>query len=324
MYHIEGLIAAPFTAMNSDCSINLNAIEKQAEFYSANNLAGVFICGTTGEGMSLTLAERLEIAERWCKTADKKLKVIVHVGENSIEACKKMANQAQKSGAYAVGMIAPSFFKPATVDVLVDYCAQVAASSPELPFYFYHMPSMTGVNFSMVSFLEKASGRIPNLAGIKYTYEDLMDYYLCRTFEGGKFDILFGRDEILLSGLVLGAKGAVGSTYNFAAPLYYQLISEFNSGNLEKARALQQKSMEMIKILASAGCPFLSVTKTLMKRFGVDCGPVRLPLTNVTDKQYESVISKLEKIGFFEFCDGRKLFPKSKIKSVVPVSEIRI
>jgi N-acetylneuraminate lyase len=324
MVHIEGLVTAPFTAMNSNRSINLNVIEKQAEFYSANNLAGVFICGTTGEGMSLTLAERLEIAERWCKVADKKLKVIVHVGENSIEACKKMANQAQKSGAYAVGMIAPSFFKPATVDVLVDYCSQVAASAPELPFYFYHMPSMTGVNFSMVSFLEKASGRIPNLAGIKYTYEDLMDYYLCRTFEGGRFDILFGRDEILLCGLALGAKGAVGSTYNFAAPLYYQLISEFNHGNLEKARALQQKSMEMIKILASAGCSFLAVSKALMKRLGVDCGPVRLPLTDITDKQYESVISKLEEIGFFKFCGGQTSYLKSKTKSKCPISEIKV
>jgi len=324
MHHIEGLVAAPYTAMNPDCSINLKAIEKQAEFYSANNLAGVFICGTTGEGMSLTLAERLEIAERWCKVADKKLKVIVHVGENSIEACKKMANQAQKSGAYAVGMIAPSFFKPATVDVLVDYCAQVAASCPELPFYFYHMPSMTGVNFSMVSFLEKASGKIPNLAGIKYTYEDLMDYYLCRTFEGGRYDILFGRDEILLSGLALGAKGAVGSTYNFAAPLYHQLISEFNRGNLDKARALQQKSMEMIKILASAGCPFLAVSKALMKRFTVDCGPVRLPLTDITDKQYESVIGRLEKIGFFEFCGGGTFFSNPKTKSKCPISEIKV
>jgi N-acetylneuraminate lyase len=324
MHHIEGLVAAPYTAMNPDCSINLKAIEKQAEFYSASNLAGVFICGTTGEGMSLTLAERLEIAERWCKTADKKLKVIVHVGENSIEACKKMANQAQKSGAYAVGMIAPSFFKPATVDVLVDYCAQVAASCPELGFYFYHMPSMTGVNFSMVSFLEKASGSIPNLAGIKYTHEDLMDYYLCKTFEGGRFDILFGRDEILLSGLVLGAKGAVGSTYNFAAPLYQQLISEFNRGNLEKARTLQQKSMEMIKILASAGCPFLAASKALMKRLTVDCGPVRLPLTDIADKQYESVIGKLEKIGFFEFCGGQTFFSKSKTKSKCPISEIKV
>jgi len=173
---------------------------------------------------------------------------------------KKMANHAQKSGDYAVGMIAPGFFKPATVDVLVDYCSQVAAIASEVVFYFYHMPSMTGVNFSMVNSLEKACGRIPNLAGIKYTYEDLMDYYLCRTFEGGRFDILFGRDEILLSGLVLK----------------------------------------------------------------VDCGPVRLPLTDITDKQYESVIGRLEKIGFFEFCGGQPFLSNPKTKSKCQISEIKI
>ena len=322
--HIEGLITAPYTAMNSDGSINLNAIEKQAEFYSLNNLAGVFVCGTTGESMSLSMAERLEIAERWCKSADKTLKVIVHVGENCIEACKKMAYHSQKSGAYGIGMIAPSFFKPASVDILVDYCSKVAASAPELPFYYYHMPSMTGVNFSMISFLEKASAKIPNLAGIKYTYEDLMDYYLCRTFEGGRFDILFGRDEILLCGLALGAKGAVGSTYNFAAPLYHQLINEFKSGNLDKARQLQQKSMEMIRILACVGCSFLAASKALMKEFGIDCGTVRLPLYEINSQQYGSMMNQLEQVGFFSFCNGRQLASNSKAKTKCRINEIKV
>ncbi|HBG28541.1 MAG: hypothetical protein A2Y10_19860 [Planctomycetes bacterium GWF2_41_51] len=322
--YIEGLIAAPFTALNNDCSINLDAIEKLADFYTANNLAGVFICGTTGESMSLTLAERLEIAERWCKTANKKLKVIVHVGENSIEACKKMSAHAQKSHAYAIGAIAPSFFRPACVDDLVECCSQIASSAPELPFYYYHMPSMTGVNFAMIDFLRKAADKIPNLAGIKYTYEDLMDYYLCRSFENGRFDILFGRDEILLCGLALGAKGAVGSTYNFASGLYHQLINEFKRGNIEKARSLQQKSMEMIKVLASAGCSFLAISKALMKEVSIDCGPVRLPLTKVTDRQYESVIKKLEQIGFFESCTSQASPLKQKTKIDCPISEIKV
>jgi N-acetylneuraminate lyase len=237
-----------------------------------------------------------------------------------------MAGNAQKSKAYAVGAIAPNVFKPATIDILVDYCAQIASSAPELPFYYYHMPSITGVNFSMVSFLERAAGKIPNLAGIKYTYEDLMDYYLCRTFEGGRFDILFGRDEILLCGLALGAKGAVGSTYNFAAPLYYRLINEFNSGNLEKARAWQQRSMNMIKMLASTNCSFLPAAKSLMKRFGIDCGPVRLPLTDINSRQYDLLISELEKAGFFEACSGQTQYVRpntAKTQLGYPISEIK-
>ncbi|MEN6384465.1 MAG: dihydrodipicolinate synthase family protein [Phycisphaerales bacterium] len=314
MYSLKGLIAAPFTAMKADRSINLDIIEKQVNFYVANGVAGVFVCGTTGEGASLTTAERVQIADKWCKTAPKELKVVVHVGDNSIDACRLMAANAQKSNASAIGAIAPNFFKPNSVDVLVDYCNQIASAAPELPFYYYHMPSMTGVNFPMIDFLEKAPGKIKNLAGIKFTYEDLMDFHLCQKFEDGRYDMLFGRDEILLCGLALGAKGAIGSTYNFASPLYNQLIDEFNAGNLERARVLQHKSMQMIKIIASIGCPFLAASKAIMKELGLDLGPVRLPLTDINE-QFTSLISKLEQLGFFDFCSKQKA--SSKIKTAV-------
>jgi N-acetylneuraminate lyase len=312
MYSLKGLIAAPFTAMKADRSINFDIIEKQAAFYTANGVSGVFVCGTTGEGFSLTTAERIQIADTWCKTAPKELKVVVHAGDNSIDACKVMAANAQKSNASAIGAIAPNFFKPGSVDVLVEYCRQIASAAPELPFYFYHMPSMTGVNFPMIDFLQKASGKIKNLAGIKFTYEDLMDFHLCQKFEDGRFDMLFGRDEILLCGLALGAKGAIGSTYNFASPLYNQLIDEFNAGNLERARVLQHKSMEMIKIIGSIGCPFLSASKAIMKELGIDCGPVRLPLTDISPQQQSLLMSKLEQLGFFDFCSKSKTSFKVK------------
>jgi N-acetylneuraminate lyase len=317
MHRLKGLIAAPFTAMKADGSINLGIIEKQASFYIANGVSGVFVCGTTGEGLSLTLGERIQIADTWCKASPKELKVIVHVGDNCIDSCRTMAAAAQKSNAAAIGAIAPNFFRPGSVDLLVEYCRQIASAAPELPFYYYHIPSMTGVNFSMRNFLEKASGKIKNLAGIKFTYEDLMDFHLCQKFEDGKFDMLFGRDEILLCGLALGAKGAIGSTYNFASPLYIQLMDEFNAGNLERARVLQEKSMEMIKLIATAECPFLSASKAIMKNLGIDLGPVRLPLADITSQQFDLLMSRLDKIGFFDFCSKQDSIFKPKIKSIV-------
>ncbi|HBG28241.1 MAG: hypothetical protein A2Y10_12840 [Planctomycetes bacterium GWF2_41_51] len=315
--YIEGLIAAPFTALKSDLTVNFGLIEKQAAFYAANDVSGVFVCGTTGESLSLGLTERIQIADIWCRVAPKKLKVIVHVGDNNLDACKMMAFEAQKSNAAAIGTIAPNFFRPGSVDNLVEFCRQIASAAPELPFYYYHIPSMTGVNFSMFEFLKKASGKIKNLAGIKFTYEDLMDFHLCQKFEDGRFDMLFGRDEILLCGLALGAKGAIGSTYNFASPLYIQIINEFKAGNLERARVLQHKSMEMIKIIASVDCPFLSASKSLMRELGVDCGPVRLPLTNISPQQHELLISNLEQMGFFDFCSKQTSFLKPKIKTII-------
>lgn len=298
--HTEGLIAASFTAMNPDGSINLEAIEKQAGFMHSQGVKGVFICGTTGEGMSLTVEERKKIAERWVEVASDNLTVIVHVGHTSLEDCKALATHAKKVKASAVGVMAPCFYKPKTVEELVLFCAEVARAAVDLPFYYYHMPSMTGVNFPMVTFLEQGKNKIPNLAGIKYTHEDLMDFQLCLNFEEDLFDILFGRDEILLCSLSLGARGAVGSTYNFAAPIYLKIIEAFDKGNLKIARNYQKKAVELIQLINRTPGSFNSVGKAIMKMLGIDCGPVRLPLTNITIKDYENLKCNLIDLNFFE------------------------
>ena len=321
--HIEGLVAAPYTAMHSDCSINLDVIEKQAHFLDKNGVSGAFVCGTTGEGASLTTHEKKDIATRWADVAPQGLKVILHVGGNCLEDCKTLGAHAQRIGAWGTGTMAPSFFKPGSVEDLVSFCAEVAASAPALPFYFYHIPSMTGVNFPMIRFLERASDKIPNLAGIKYTYEDLMDYQLCLAFEDGRYDLLFGRDEILICGLSLGARGAVGSTYNFTSPLYNKIINAFDDGDLVGARRLQKKSVDLLQHLFQIPVSFHAVGKSVMKMLGIDCGPVRSPLTNISQMDYESLKVGLEKLGFFGYC-SRGEIPRRKDASDVSLREIKL
>jgi len=299
--HIKGLVSAPYTAMNPDCSINLEVIERQADFLYNNGVVGAFICGTTGESMSLTTRERKAIAGRWADVIPDGLKLIVHVGHTSIEDCKALGAHAREIGAWAIGAMAPCFFKPRNIEDLVSFCAEVAASAPSLPFYYYHIPSLTHVHFPMISFLEQGSAKIPNLAGIKYTYEDLMDYQLCLSFSDGRFDMLFGRDEILICGLSLGARGAVGSTYNFASPLYNKLIEAFEDGDLAGARELQKKAVDLLQLLFRSPSSFHAVGKSIMTMLGIDCGPVRSPLANITHVQYENLKTELGKIGFFEY-----------------------
>jgi len=299
---LEGLIAAPFTPMKENGEVNLAVIEKQAELLRRNGVVGVFVCGTTGEGMSLTLEERKRVAERWVEVAPEGFRVLVHIGHTSPEAVKELAAHSAKIGAAGVGAMGPCFFRPATVGDLVAFCEQTAAAAPDLPFYYYHIPSMTGVDFRMAEFLEAAAPRIPNLGGIKFTSGDLMDFGLCLELADGKYDILFGMDEYLLCGLVIGGRGAIGSTYNFAAPLYTRLIESFARGDLEEARALQVRSMKMVRLLEGTGVHFLGAAKAVMKMVGVDCGPVRPPLGNLTAEQYRALQAELEKLGFFDYC----------------------
>ena len=142
---LSGLIAAPFTAMRQDGSLNLDFITKQAAYLIETGVSGAFVCGTTGEGQSLSTRERMEVAERWVEAAGTRLKVIVHVAHNSLEESQHSARHAEKIGAHAIASLGPTFFKPATVEQLVDFCIPTAAAAPSLPFYYYHIPVMTGV-----------------------------------------------------------------------------------------------------------------------------------------------------------------------------------
>jgi len=297
---LKGLIAATHAPFHEDGRLDLDRIEPHAAMLAANGVSGVFVSGTTGESLSLSVAERLQVAECWMKAAPAQLPVVVHVGHNGLEACREMAAHAQKIGAYGIGAMAPTFFRPKTAEDLVAFCAEIAAAAPELPFYYYHIPSLTGVDVPVAQFLEAGSARIPTLAGAKFTFENLMDFQQCLGLEGGRFNMLFGRDEILLSALALGATGAVGSTYNYAAPLFRRIIDAFDAGDLACARTEQARAVAMIELLIKYGG--LRAGKAMMKMIGYDCGPVRLPVQTLTGEPYEALRGELESIGFFDYC----------------------
>jgi N-acetylneuraminate lyase len=302
----EGLIAAPFTPMNSDRTLNLRAIESYANWLHGNGVVGAFVCGTTGEGMSLSIAERQSVAERWMEVAPEGLRVIVHVGHTTLADCRTLAAHAASIGADSTSCLAPFFFKPKGVEGLVDWCEQVASAAPQLPFYYYHIPSMTGVSIHVHEFLELASRRIPNLAGVKFTFEDVEDCKKCVQLENGRFDVLFGRDEMLLTALGFGVRGAVGSTYNFAAPIYQALIAAYDRGEQAKASELQALAVRMIDALIAGG-PFPTATfKWFMGRVGIDCGPTRLPLQDPTPEQLDALEVQLNATGVFDWIQTKK------------------
>ncbi len=192
---LTGLIAATHTPMFPDGSLNLAIVEKQAEHLAAAGVRGVFPGGSTGESHSLTVEERLALARRWTEVGKRcGLTVVVHVGHNCQADARALAAQAQQVGADAVAALAPSYFKPAGVDALLDFLAPIAAAAPGLPFYYYDIPAMTAVSLPTVEVLERGTVRIPNLAGLKFTNSDLMQLQECLRLRDGAFDVLFGYD----------------------------------------------------------------------------------------------------------------------------------
>lgn len=295
--HLKGLIAAPFTPMHKDGSLNLSIIPEYYELLKSNGVSGAFVCGSTGEGVSLTMEEKKLVAEAWaaCTQRDREFHVITLVGGTCLTDAKELARHAREIGFYGVSFTAPFYFKPENVDILADMCAEIAAEVPEMPFYYYHIPVLTGVGFSMIDLLKAVDGRVENFAGIKYTHEDFMDFLSCLNFKDKKYDMLWGRDENMLSALVLGAKGAVGSTYNYAAPLYNALISSFEGGDLVTAQRLQQESIDIIRLLGKYGG--IATGKAYMKFVGLDCGEFRLPVKNMSVQQFNEFKEEVKNLN---------------------------
>lgn len=297
---LHGLVAATHTPFDDSGELNLRVVEKQADHLLRNGVRTAFIGGSTGESHSLTVDERLNLAQQWADVSrGSDLRIVVHVGSNCLADARRLATQAQSLGAIAIAALAPSYFKPNSLDSLVDCCAEVAAAAPNVPFYFYDIPALTGVRFAMPDFLVAADARIPTFSGIKFTNSDLMAYQKCLRAQDGRFDIPWGVDEYLLAAYALGGKGGVGSSFNFAAPIYLRMTAAFERGDLETARTEQFRSVQLIDLLAGFG--YMAAAKALMGFLGVDVGPARLPNPRLTTEQVRSLRAALEGIGFFDW-----------------------
>jgi N-acetylneuraminate lyase len=297
---LQEFIAATFSPLHADGSIAPDVVSDQAAFARAHGITTVFITGTTGECHSLTCEEKLALYDAWSRAAPAQgVAVIAHVGGNSIEDAKTLTRRARELGFAGVSALAPSYYKPATLDALMAWCAVIAAEAPDLPFYYYDIPSLTGVTFSIEQFLLEARDRIPNLAGVKFTNPDLVSYRRCLDIAGDRLDLPWGIDEALLAGLATGARSAVGSTYNFAPKLYADLLAAFTRGDFAEARRLQSLSIRMVEAIASTG--YLGTAKALMGRIGVPLGPARAPLGTPAGHEVDKLVAHLVELGFEEW-----------------------
>lgn len=303
MEKIVGLIDAPFTPLDERGNVNYGTIEAYAALLVRNRLKGVFINGSSGEGYLLSEEERRKLAERWMSVAPQGFKVIVHVGSTCVRASRQLAEHAAAIGAWGIGTMAPPFPKVSRVEELVAYCEEIAAGAPQLPFYYYHIPAFNGAYLPMTDFLKAVDGRIPNFAGIKYTYESLYEYNQCRLYGDGKFDMLHGQDETLLPSLAMGgARGGICGTTNYNAPCLTGILDAWAAGDLERARALQNYAQDVINVI----CHYrgnIVAGKRIMKLIGLDLGRNRTPFQNMTDEEEACMRAELEAIDFFNRCN---------------------
>lgn len=300
VFSLTGLSAATFTPFTQDGDLNLDVVEKYAAHLIQNQVGSIFVTGTTGEGLSLTFDERKKLTQRWAEvTRGSQLKVVAHVGSLNLAQAQELAAHAEQAGVDAISVIPPFYYKPDSVETCVACCESVTRYAPKTPFYLYHIPSWTHVQFSVPEYLQKAASRIPTLCGVKYSHMDLMELQVLLSEPFRRWDILFGCDEALLPALSLGVKGAIGSTYNFAAPIYLKVMEAFQKGDLISARAWQLKSVQLIQVLGKYS--FLPAAKYLMNHVGVPCGPARLPLRILEKDSIAKLDAELDSMGALDW-----------------------
>jgi N-acetylneuraminate lyase len=305
-----GLYPATFTPFDSQGQLNADAIEAYVQYLVEKTpVQGAFINGTSGESMNLSVKERKIIAEKWIQAVKKfahirKIRAIIHIGTACIEDSKELAAHAESIGADGFACMAPFFFKPKTVDALVDFCAQVAAAAPNTPFMYYHFPEITGVSIPAYKFFRLAisSKKIPNLVGGKYTSLDMVDLRRCLLIENGSLDILNGYETTLLAAISLGCKAAIGISFSLYSPTVQSIVELLSSDTptaetLQQARQHQDAIISIFEAVEKYDAGMIPCFKVIMKHFAkLDFGPVRTPQRNLTEQETNELIAAVQNL----------------------------
>jgi N-acetylneuraminate lyase len=268
MSMLAGIVPAVITPFDAEGKFNVRSFEQLVERLYAAGVHGLYLCGSTGEGMLQTVAQRKQVAEAAMRNSPSDKSVIVHVGANTTDEAIELARHAARIGAHAVSSLPPCVGLYSFAEIK-SYYERLAAAS-DIPLLIYFFPEVAPAIKTAGQVLELAA--IKNVVGLKFTDYDL--YTMLRLKEQGS-TIFYGRDEMLSAGLLLGADGGIGSFYNVIPELFLQLWRLAQEGRWSETRALQARINEFITI--TLRYPLFPALKSILGWAGIDCGPCLAP-----------------------------------------------
>ena len=290
MKQLEGLVAAAYTPMNYDESIAPEKIGELVDYAVKHRFAGLFVNGSTGEFPSLTTRERKLCAEAYLEAARDRIPVILNVASCSLEEVRDLAAHGVAHEADALCVMMPFYFKPATAGEAARFVGEVARACSGKPLFLYYAPGLVSCNFPLIDFLKIMLDEVPNFAGVKYTNSDLYEFRRCGDLSD-RLQMLYGRDEMLLGALAMGAKGAIGTTFNYLPRVYQGVIEAFEAGDSAGALEKMRISHRAVAVAARFG---ISALKLFMKYAGIDVGPMRTPCNRISPEQEREFVRALQ------------------------------
>lgn len=293
-----GSMSAFLTPFDEKGRIIESAVKELADFHIESGLHGLYVGGSTGEGMIMTTEDRMKLAEIAVKAANKRVPVIIHVGTTDTATAIKLAQHAQSIGADGLSSVPPFYYKMSPEYIAAYYKA--IADSVDIPLLLYNIPMLTGTSISADFMIELA--KVKNIIGLKFTDTNLEEFRKIKDYDNGSIQAYIGFDQMLLCALIMGGDGGIGSWYNVMPKAFANIYNLYRAGRLEEARELTWKVDRYIAIIKKYPRPANQpVCKAILRRMGIDLGTVLGPLQPMKPLDEQSLIDELTKAGFFEF-----------------------
>ncbi|WP_341479980.1 dihydrodipicolinate synthase family protein [Paenibacillus dendrobii] len=291
MSKFAGIYVAMYSAYDAKGIVDKERVKRLARYYASSGVKGLYVGGSSGEGMLQSAEERKQVLEAVLEEVRGELAVIVHVGASSTRESMDLCIHAQQVGADAVSSVPSVYYRLS--EKAVENHWQHMIDSTNLPFIIYNIPQTTGFNLSFD--LCKRLAQQEKVIGVKMSGESTFELEQFKEAGGDDFLVFNGPDEQFLAGRIMGADGGIGGTYGVMPELFCKLDAYFREGRFEEALQLQHTVNRFIKKLL--GYPSLyGACKYILNLRGIETGEPRLPLLPVLPEHHESLVQLNEDI----------------------------
>ena len=291
MKKMFGVITAMLTPFTKDDQVDVAALQAYTDFLIKKGVHCLYPCGTTGEMLKMSVAERKLVAETIVKQAAGRALVYIHVGAMTTKDTIELARHAHSIGADGIGVVTPQFFSVNDRET-EEFFVAVANSVPaDFPIYLYSIPQCA-VNDIRPDIIEKVLKRTKNIIGIKYSYPDFLrvkDYLLCNN---GDFSVVVGTDRLFLPALSMGCDGTVSGCSNVDPTKFVEVYEKYKTGDLAAAQKAQVIATELCEIVKSGAN--MGIFKYAMERHGLPAAHMRAPALDLTDDEKRDISAKLD------------------------------
>ena len=288
----KGIFPAFYACYDNEGNVSTQATKDFVEYLIGKGVAGLYVGGSSGECIYLSVEERKQTLEAVMEVAKGRIAIIAHVACNNTKDSQELARHAESLGVDAVAAIPPIYFKRPE-RAIAKYWNDISDAAPNTDFVIYNIPQLAGVSLTLSLFDEMLKN--PRVIGVKNSSMPIQDIQMFKrqaALNNKEVVVFNGPDEQFVGGRLIGADGGIGGTYAVMPELFVKLNALIEAGDFENAGKLQNDIDEVIYTMCSANGNMYAVAKAALKKLsGIDLGGVRAPLLNLADSD-ETVVAK--------------------------------